>query len=212
MTHLEQFLAEGGREKLYRYAMHLTGRDHDTANDIVSEVLVWASHSTAYNPECGPYENWVKMKLWSTWKEAFRVLERETHASEVGFYIQNAKDLTTGYEEGEGGTLTPALATTLDAERIHTTHDVQHALGELTPEERDLATWAYIEGMDWREIRTRYMAKYRKFIPEDRRRVSYRLEPVARKLRERLRDYAPDVSMIDRVTLGSMLTGTYGTA
>lgn len=211
-NYLEEYLANGGRDELAKYARKLTRGNYDLADDLVQDTLTWASWSTAFDPEKGDFRTWVGMFLWNKWKQSFkggqyndatgtRRMSDKCLGSLTLHHIHNhageAASVCAVDDDDEGYFSELGLASVNDERNHIQRQDVAWALAQLTPKERALVTWHDIEGLTCEEVSDRYRAVFQKPMTRHRQYVVKLLKPIRAKLRALLASYADEYGYTD---------------
>jgi len=127
-------------EGLFRYAVRLTGRDHE-AEDLVQETITKAFRAFEKVAEDTNYRAWVFTILRNTFLSRARKSGRELPAEEA---LATAED-TSAPPEG-------ALLRSADGWRHGFEDEVLEALGELPESQRTAVVLCDIEGLSYEEI------------------------------------------------------------
>ena len=206
MTHLEEFLANNGRNWLMQYALNLSKDNPAIAEDLVQDTLerlCISAHN--YNPEQGAYKKWVGTILYTLWlnsfsREPYRDSSNGVDPKEYAAHL-GGRDVTV-MRGGTGSTKTEygrnetsfTLATTTDEKRLTHMFDVAQAIraANLTPQEHALLIWVDMEGVSCREAALRYRAAFQKSISLHRQHLHRIMSRIRAKVRPFLAAYASE--------------------
>ena len=123
--------------RVYRLAYRLTGNQHD-AEDLTQETFVRVFRSlSSYQP--GTFEGWLHRITTNLFLDSVRRRQR-IRMDALG---DDAERLPAGFEQTD-----PQRG----YEHHNLDHDVQHALGQLSPEFRAAVVLCDIEGLSYEEI------------------------------------------------------------